>query len=163
MYFGLYCVWKGLVLKWNHFWTSSCYPFCLSISVSFPLAQWLLISVAYRHICQFIASSNVKFFTFIKPSTSFPNLFQSPSSSSSSLLPFHYSLGISVVLLSYNMSIPFQHMFSINSKIVCVTPIFSRIAAFHNFYSLKVLASDDLKHRAGGSIATGKASMPERS
>jgi len=113
MYFGLYCVWKGLVLKWNHFWNSSWYHFCLSTSVSFPLAHWLLISVAFRHICRFIASSIVKFFTFITPPTSFPNWLGSPSSSSSSQLPCHYSLRTSVIPLSY-MSIPFLHIFSIN-------------------------------------------------
>jgi hypothetical protein len=53
-------------------------------------------------------------------------------------------------------------MFSIPSKIVCVTPIFPGITAFLTFYSLEVPASNDPEGCVRGSIVAGKASMPER-
>lgn len=53
----------------------------------------------------------------------------------------------------------FKHIFSI----FFATPIFTRITAFLTSYSLEVLASNDPERCAGSSIATGRASMPERS
>jgi hypothetical protein len=135
----------------------------LCVWVLLSVFQWPSgYSVTFCNIGRLIGSSNVTFFSFIPLSTSFSNLLESPSSSSSSPLPCHYSFRTSVILLSYHVSIPFQHIFFHSFKIVCVTPIFPRITAFLTFYSLEVPASNDPEGCAGGSITAGKASMSER-
>ena len=109
------------------------------LSVSFPVVHRLLFFSC--HSCRFIAPSDVKFLCFITLSTFFS---YSTSDRPRRLSPGDqaiFRLGHLLSCMHSTCPYHFNMLFSILSKIVCVSPFFSLITSFLTCSSLDVLAA----------------------
>jgi hypothetical protein len=125
MNFGLYCIWKGPV--WSEI-TLELFvvTFLFEYFCQFPSAPPVLNFRSLFAIFAGLLRRQIFNSSLHNTVRCFPNLLGSPSSSSSSQLPCHYSLSTSVILHAYCVSITFQHI---------VFHSFKNLLCYSHFYS----------------------------